>query len=44
MECFKNECQCTHFTMSTQLAGMGPKKSTRSLELFAKKIMPSFRE
>ena len=28
--------------MSTQLAGMDPRKSTRSLELFAKEIMPSF--
>ena len=44
MDRFKNEFQCTHFIMSTQLAGMDPKKSTRSLELFAKEIMPSFRE
>ena len=43
MERFKDEFQCTHFIMSTQLAGMDPKKSTRSLELFAKEIMPSFR-
>ena len=31
MERFTDEFQCTHFIMSTQLAGMDPRKSTRSL-------------
>ena len=43
MERFTHEFQCIHFIMSTQLAGMDPRKSTRSLELFAKEIMPNFR-
>ena len=43
MERFAAEYRCTHFIMSTQLAGMDPRKSTRSLELFAKEIMPAFR-
>ena len=44
MERFAAEYRCTHFIMSTQLAGMDPRKSTRSLELFAKEIMPAFRD
>jgi alkanesulfonate monooxygenase SsuD/methylene tetrahydromethanopterin reductase-like flavin-dependent oxidoreductase (luciferase family) len=44
MEQFSKEFQCTHFIMSTQLAGLDPKKATRSMELFAREIMPSFRK
>ena len=42
MEKFNSEFKCTHFIMSTQLAGMDPRKSTRSLELFANEVMPNF--
>jgi alkanesulfonate monooxygenase SsuD/methylene tetrahydromethanopterin reductase-like flavin-dependent oxidoreductase (luciferase family) len=44
LERFQAEYSCTHFIMITQLAGMDPKKGTRSLELFANEVMPSFRE
>jgi len=43
LEQFRKDFVCTHFIMSTQLAGMDPKKATRSLELFAKEVLPSFR-
>ena len=44
MEKFRKEFLCTHFVMGTQLPGMDPKKGTRSLELFAKEVMPAFRD
>ncbi len=40
---FCNDHVCTEFIMSTHLAGIDVRKSTRSLELFAKHIMPAFR-
>ena len=43
MEQFRESFLCTHFIMSTQLPGLDPKKATTSLELFAKEIMPAFR-
>lgn len=43
LERFKQEYRCTHFIMSTQLPGMDPQKATRSMELFAKELMPAFR-
>jgi alkanesulfonate monooxygenase SsuD/methylene tetrahydromethanopterin reductase-like flavin-dependent oxidoreductase (luciferase family) len=43
MEQFRKSFLCTHFIMSTQLPGLDPKKATTSLELFAKEIMPGFR-
>jgi alkanesulfonate monooxygenase SsuD/methylene tetrahydromethanopterin reductase-like flavin-dependent oxidoreductase (luciferase family) len=43
LEQFCREFRCTHFIMSTQLPGMDPRKGTRALELFAKEVMPSFR-
>ncbi|MGH7965550.1 MAG: LLM class flavin-dependent oxidoreductase [Candidatus Binatia bacterium] len=43
LEQFRQDFLCTHFIMSTQLPGMDPKKATRSLELFAREVMPSFR-
>jgi len=44
LERFRQNFLCTHFIMSTQLPGLDPKKATRSLELFAKEVMPSFRK
>jgi alkanesulfonate monooxygenase SsuD/methylene tetrahydromethanopterin reductase-like flavin-dependent oxidoreductase (luciferase family) len=43
LERFQKEFQCTHLIVLTQLPGLDPKKATRSFELFAKEIMPSFR-
>ena len=43
LEQFRKEFVCTHLIMSTQLAGLDPRKGTASLELFAKEIMPSLR-
>jgi alkanesulfonate monooxygenase SsuD/methylene tetrahydromethanopterin reductase-like flavin-dependent oxidoreductase (luciferase family) len=43
LERFCREHMCTHFIMATQLPGLDPKKATRSLELFAREIMPAFR-
>lgn len=44
LERFCQDFLCTHFTMATQLPGLDPKKGTRSLELFAKEVMPNFRK
>jgi hypothetical protein len=44
MERFCQEFQCSHFVMSTQLPGLDPKKATRSLEMFAKEVMPNFQK
>jgi alkanesulfonate monooxygenase SsuD/methylene tetrahydromethanopterin reductase-like flavin-dependent oxidoreductase (luciferase family) len=44
LERFRQDFLCTHFIMGTQLPGLDPKKATRSLELFAKEIMSSFRK
>jgi len=43
LERFRRDYMCTHFIMSTQLPGLDPRKATRSLELFAKELMPAFR-
>ena len=43
LDTFCQNYQCTDFIMSTHFAGIDPKKSTRSLELFAKKVMPAFK-
>jgi alkanesulfonate monooxygenase SsuD/methylene tetrahydromethanopterin reductase-like flavin-dependent oxidoreductase (luciferase family) len=40
---FLAEFPCTDFIMSTHFAGIDPKLSTRSMELFAKEVMPAFR-
>lgn len=42
LERFEKEFRCTHFIMATQLPGLDPAKGTRSLELFAKEVMPAF--
>jgi hypothetical protein len=44
LERFCQERYCTHFIMATQLPGLDPRKGTRSLELFAREIMPQFRD
>jgi len=43
LERFRRDYSCTHFIMSTQLPGLDPRKATRSLELFARELMPAFR-
>lgn len=42
IETFRKRFQCTHFVMGTQLPGLDPSKVTRSLQLFAKEVMPAF--
>ncbi|MGH7985439.1 MAG: LLM class flavin-dependent oxidoreductase [Candidatus Binataceae bacterium] len=39
---FRTGCACTDFVMASQLPGMDPALATRSLELFAKAVMPNF--
>jgi alkanesulfonate monooxygenase SsuD/methylene tetrahydromethanopterin reductase-like flavin-dependent oxidoreductase (luciferase family) len=34
----------THFVMGMQIPGVDPRKGTRSMELFAKEIMPGLRK
>jgi len=43
LETFRDNFACTHFVMTSHFPGMDPKKSTQSLELFAKEILPQFR-
>jgi alkanesulfonate monooxygenase SsuD/methylene tetrahydromethanopterin reductase-like flavin-dependent oxidoreductase (luciferase family) len=43
LEKFRKEYACTHFVITSHFPGMDPKKSTQSLEFFAKEIMPHFR-
>ena len=43
LDTFCKNFKCTDFIMSTHFAGLDPKKSTRSLELFANEIMPTFK-
>lgn len=43
LEKFRSEYACTHFVMSSHFPGMDPGKSTRSLELFAREVVPHFR-
>lgn len=43
LDTFCQHHRCTDFIMSTHFAGIDPKKSTRSLELFARDVMPAFR-
>jgi len=44
LEQFCQDFQCTDFIMDMQLPGLDPAKSTRSMELFAAEIMPSFKD
>ncbi|HLW72052.1 MAG TPA: LLM class flavin-dependent oxidoreductase [Candidatus Binataceae bacterium] len=41
---FRAEYACTHFIMASQLPGMDPRVATRSLELFAREVMPDFHD
>ena len=44
LDAFCNEFTCTDFICSTHFAGIDPQKSSRSNELFAKHVMPAFRD
>ncbi len=44
MEKFCQQFQCTDFIMDSQFPGLDPRKATRSMELFAKDVMPAFRD
>ena len=44
MEKFVREFRCTDFIMNTQFPGIDPAKATKSMELFAKEVMPKFRK
>lgn len=41
---FCRDFACTDFILSTHFAGIDPKKSSRSNELFAKHVIPAFRD
>ena len=43
IERYSAETRVTHLVMWMQMAGLDPKKSQRSMELFAKEVMPHFR-
>lgn len=43
MESFCASYQCTDFIMDCQFPGLDPALGTKSLELFAKEVMPAFR-
>lgn len=42
IERYSAETRVTHLVMWMQMAGLDPKKSQRSMELFAKEVMPHF--
>ncbi len=44
LERFIGEFRCTDFIMGTQFPGLDPAKGTRALEMFAKEVMPRFRD
>ncbi len=44
MQEFCDNYACTDFIMGTQFPGLDPAKGTAALELFAKEVMPSFRD
>ena len=43
VERYTAETRCTHLCMWMQMAGMPAAKAQRSMELFAKEVMPHFR-
>jgi probable F420-dependent oxidoreductase len=43
IERYQAETRVTHLVMWMQLAGLDPQKARRSMELFAKEVMPHFR-
>lgn len=44
LEEFEKNYACTDFIMATQLPGLDPALGSRALELFAKEVMPNFRD
>jgi alkanesulfonate monooxygenase SsuD/methylene tetrahydromethanopterin reductase-like flavin-dependent oxidoreductase (luciferase family) len=40
---FVDRVRCTHLICNTQVAGLDPARGTRALELFAREVMPAFR-
>ncbi|MEW6297280.1 MAG: hypothetical protein AB1671_06005 [Thermodesulfobacteriota bacterium] len=44
IERYRRETRVTHLVMWMQLAGLDPRKARRSMELFAKEVMPHFRQ
>ena len=42
IEQFSKDFDCTHLVMSTQMPGADPTKTKRSLDLFARDVMPRF--
>ncbi len=44
IEKFRAEFRCTDFIMNTQFPGIDPALATRSMELFAREVMPQFRD
>ena len=43
IERFTQEVRTTHLVLGMHLPGLDPAKSQRSMELFAKEVMPHFR-
>ena len=43
LERYQRETRVTHLVLWMQLAGLDPQKARRSMELFAKEVMPHFR-
>ena len=41
---FRQEYRCTDFIMDMQFPGLDPAKASASMELFAREIMPHFRD
>jgi hypothetical protein len=44
IEAYRSETRVTHMVLGTQLPGLDPRKARRSMELFAKYVMPHFRQ
>jgi alkanesulfonate monooxygenase SsuD/methylene tetrahydromethanopterin reductase-like flavin-dependent oxidoreductase (luciferase family) len=44
IEKFLGDYRCTDFIMGTQFPGLDPALGTRALELFAREVMPNFRD
>jgi alkanesulfonate monooxygenase SsuD/methylene tetrahydromethanopterin reductase-like flavin-dependent oxidoreductase (luciferase family) len=44
IEAYRNATRVTHLVLGTQLPGLDPNKARRSMELFAKEVMPHFRQ
>ncbi len=44
LEKFRGEYRCTDFIMNSQFPGLDPALGTRALEMFAREVMPRFRD